>query len=339
MIRKLRLENFRGVVKGEIELDKLTILVGANNSGKTTILEALFLAPNPFRAVPYFPMTAAELLAEYHRALNEKGYTFLVNKYTAEKAVIGVDDTEITFHKSGPHLAVFVNHQPAGFALQTTLIPINGRELFLVGTLEAGGSARGVEKLLLTPNTLMLSTKLAHFAHRYLRQVWIEISNKGAAATVAKDVSRYVAEDYVNLTVEPFTGGKLSLFAMLSDGTRVRLSDLGAGVHLYVVNRLLYEHYRPEVVLWDDIEAHLNPRLLLHVAEWFADLVDEGKQVVVSTHSLEAVKTLTTFVEDATVLLTSLKDGILTARKIKLDELQSLARLGVDPRMAESFLL
>jgi Predicted ATP-binding protein involved in virulence len=104
VIRKLRLENFRGVVEGEIELDRLTILVGPNNSGKTTILEALFLAPNPFRAVPYFPMTAAELLAAYHRALNEMGYTFLVNKYTAEKAVIGVDGTEIIFHKVGPHL-------------------------------------------------------------------------------------------------------------------------------------------------------------------------------------------------------------------------------------------
>ena len=339
VIRKLRLENFRGVVEGEIELDRLTILVGPNNSGKTTILEALFLAPNPFRAVPYNPMTAAELLASYHRALNEKGYTFLVNKYTAEKAVIGVDDIEITFHKSGPHLAVFVNHQPAGFALQTTLIPINGRELFLVGTLEAGGSARGVEKLLLTPNTLMLSTKLARFAHEYLRQVWIEISNKGAAAAVAKDVSRYVAEDYVNLTVEPFTGGKLSLFAMLSDGRRVRLSDLGAGVHLYVVNRLLYEHYRPEVVLWDDIEAHLNPRLLSHVAEWFADLVDDGKQVVVSTHSLEAVETLTTFVRDATVLVTWLRDGVLKWMRVKPDELREWSRAGIDPRYAEVFLL
>jgi Predicted ATP-binding protein involved in virulence len=337
VIRKLRLENFRGVVEGEIELDKLTILVGPNNSGRTTILEALFLAPNPFRAVPYFPMTVVELLATYHRALNEKGYTFLVNKYTAEKAVIGVDGTEIIFRKMGPDLIVFVNHQPPGFALQQYII--NGKELFYVGTLEARGSAGGVGKLLLTPNTLMLSTKLVGFAHEYLRQAWIEISNKGYTAAVAKDVSRYVAEDYVNLTVEPFMGGELSLFAMLSDGTRVRLSDLGAGVHLYVVNRLLYEHYRPEVVLWDDVETYLNPRLLSHVAEWFADLVDEGKQVVVSTHSLEAVETLTTFVEDATVLLTSLKDGILTARKIKLDELQSLARLGVDPRMAESFLL
>jgi len=337
VIRKLRLENFRGVVKGEIELDKLTILVGPNNSGRTTILEALFLAPNPFRMVPYFPMTAAELLAENHRALNEKGYTFLINRYTAEKAVIGVDDTEITLYKMWPGIIVLVNHQPPGFALSKWII--NEMELFYVGTLEAGGSAKGVGKLLLTPNTLMFSTKLVGFAHEYLRQVWIEISNKGYTAAVAKDVSRYVAEDYVNLTVEPFMGGELSLFAMLSDGTRVRLSDLGAGVHLYVVNRLLYEHYRPEVVLWDDVETYLNPRLLSHVAEWFADLVDEGKQVVVSTHSLEAVKTLTTFVEDATVLVTLLRDGVLKWMRVKPDKLRKWSRAGIDPRYAEVFLL
>ncbi|RLF99594.1 MAG: hypothetical protein DRN49_04150 [Thaumarchaeota archaeon] len=43
MIKKLRLENFKGIKSGEIELAPLTILLGANNSGKTTILEALFL--------------------------------------------------------------------------------------------------------------------------------------------------------------------------------------------------------------------------------------------------------------------------------------------------------
>jgi predicted ATP-binding protein involved in virulence len=69
MIKRLRLENFKGVVEGEVELDKLTILVGPNNSGKTTILEALFLAPNPFRLVPYYPPTAIEVLQECHKTL------------------------------------------------------------------------------------------------------------------------------------------------------------------------------------------------------------------------------------------------------------------------------
>jgi predicted ATP-dependent endonuclease of OLD family len=53
MITKLRIKNFRGIKEGEIELAPLTILLGGNNSGNTTILEALFLAPNPFREVPY----------------------------------------------------------------------------------------------------------------------------------------------------------------------------------------------------------------------------------------------------------------------------------------------
>jgi predicted ATPase len=35
VIKRLRLENFKGVVEGEVELDKLTILVGPNNSGKS----------------------------------------------------------------------------------------------------------------------------------------------------------------------------------------------------------------------------------------------------------------------------------------------------------------
>ena len=337
MIHRLRLRNFKGVVEGEAELDKLTILVGPNNSGKTTILEALFLAPNPFRQVPYIPHIAVQLLAGLHKTFHlAEGYSFLLNRYTANEAVIECDEKEMIFTKEMGRILLYTNYEISG--LQQTRI--NGRELFIMGALgynndEAGGySSRHV-----LPNSLLFSTKLVGFAHEYLRLKWMDFVNSGATAIVAKDVSRFVNEEYTNITAEPFVGGVLSLFAMLSDGTRVRLSDLGAGVHLYIVNRLLYEHYKPEVVLWDDLETHLNPRLLSHVAEWFADLVEEGRQVVVSTHSLEVTDTLTTFVKDATVLLTSLKDGKLKARKIKPDELREWSEAGIDPRLAESFLL
>ncbi len=338
MIRRLRLEGFKGVVSGEIELDQLTVLVGPNNSGKTTILEALFLAPNPFRLVPYIPLKPIELLATYHRALNEKGPTMFFNKYAADKAIIAADDVEFTLVRHPNNLIVYANQQPSGYSLSKHRI--DDRWLYHVGGFD-GKSVNYKVPLYLrfTSNTLLLSTKLVGFAHEYLRMVWPEIVNKGVAAKVARDASRYTSEDYINITIEPFTGGELSLFVMLADGTRVRLTDLGAGIHLYLVNRLLYEHYQPDVILWDDVETHLNPRLLSHVAAWFADLVEEGKQVIVSTHSLEAVRTITTLVEDATVLLTSLKDGKLEARKIKVEELNALDKLGIDPRLAESFLL
>ncbi|MCU4139656.1 MAG: ATPase/GTPase [Methanophagales archaeon] len=50
---KLSIRNFRGIKKGEIDFKDLNILIGGNNSGKTTVLESLFLVPNPLRYVPY----------------------------------------------------------------------------------------------------------------------------------------------------------------------------------------------------------------------------------------------------------------------------------------------
>ena len=330
MIHRLGLRNFKGVVEGEAELDKLTILVGPNNSGKTTILEALFLAPNPLRQVPYVPTTAVQLLLEYHKTLSETGYTFLLNKYIANNMVIKVDDLELLFTK--------ING--SGIAVKVTYLSQSGETGILdLGYLRPDGNVEVRSNVQIADNTLLLSTKLAKFAHEYLQSRWIEILNTRAPALISREVSRFVSEEYVNVTAEPFTAGSMTFYVMLADGTRIRLSDLGAGVHLYVVNRLLYEHYRPDVVLWDDLETHFNPRLLTHVAEWFADLVEEGKQVIVSTHSLEVVETLTAFVEDAAVLLTSLRDGKLKVRKLGPKELEEWAKAGIDPRYAEALLL
>jgi len=330
VIHRLGLRNFKGVVEGEAELDKLTILVGPNNSGKTTILEALFLAPNPLRQVPYVPTTAVQLLLEYHKTLSETGYAFLLNKYIANNMVIKVDDLELLFTK--------ING--SGIAVKVTYLSQSGETGILdLGYLRPDGNVEVRSNVQIADNTLLLSTKLAKFAHEYLQSRWIEILNTRAPALISREVSRFVSEEYVNVTAEPFMAGSMTFYAMLADGTRIRLSDLGAGVHLYVVNRLLYEHYRPDVVLWDDLETHFNPRLLTHVVEWFADLVEEGKQVIVSTHSLEVVETLTAFVEDAAVLLTSLRDGKLKVRKLGPKELEEWAKAGIDPRYAEALLL
>ncbi len=46
MITKLYLENFRAVVKDEVELGKITVLTGPNNSGKSSIIYGLLALKN-----------------------------------------------------------------------------------------------------------------------------------------------------------------------------------------------------------------------------------------------------------------------------------------------------
>jgi len=50
-IKGILLENFRGISKMEEEMKfkRFNVFVGKNNSGKTTILQSLFLFPYPKR--------------------------------------------------------------------------------------------------------------------------------------------------------------------------------------------------------------------------------------------------------------------------------------------------
>jgi len=122
--------------------------------------------------------------------------------------------------------------------------------------------------------------------------------------------------------------------------SRIRLGDLGEGVQSYIIAKLLYELEKPKVLLWDDIEAHLNPRMLLSIAEWFFDIVENGNQVIFTTHSLEAARTIAGLNEEkAVIYLTSLEKSNLKAESLTLKDIEELLEAGIDVRVAEPFLL
>ncbi|VVB90366.1 DNA replication and repair protein RecF [uncultured archaeon] len=359
MVKRLKLENFRGVKQGEIELGDLTILVGSNNSAKTTILEALFLMPNPFRLVPYMiptpnlsttsadvaqktstELTAASLVHEMHKTLNSQGYIFLFYKYIAKEATIEWDDGNyLKFVKSGRTIYATSNIP----SFKGSRIPAPPGDIDYFGWLYLS-DARGEELpdyqgKLLTPESLLISSEFKEFAYLYMNNNWANIFNLGIAKEVAQDISQMVNENFVNITIEPFLGGNLSIFGFLEDGSRIRLGDLGSGAQIYIVSRMLYELKKPKILLWDDIEAHLNPRMLVRIGEWFSELVEDGVQVVVSTHSLEAVKILAEFNKDAKICLTSLEDGLLKKKIMSIEEVNNLQSAGVDIRLADTMII
>ena len=61
--------------------------------------------------------------------------------------------------------------------------------------------------------------------------------------------------------------------------------------------------------------------------------------MTVSTHSLEAVRTLASLVEGARICLTALEDGVLRVRALTLDEVEELLEAGVDVRASAEVLI
>jgi len=190
----------------------------------------------------------------------------------------------------------------------------------------------------LVGDALMLSPSLLELGYQYIQSKWESIVNAGILRPVAEEASKYTSDQYLDFTIEPYHGVPGTLYMYLKDGRRIRINDIGKGIQNYVLARILYEYSKPDVLLWEDYEAHFNPLLLLGVADWLSSIVDSGKQVILSTHSLEAVTIIAQTCENAKVVFLSLEDGILKTKEFTIDDIVRLREAGIDIRMAKGLI-
>ena len=343
--KTLEIRNFRGIgnKKVKLELSPITALLGGNNSGKSTILEALFLAPNPLRDVPYITphkyRTASNVIFSLHKTLDYIGFTFLFHNYTSDMSEIELDINgeiySLKFIRIDDSIHIITNKNVG------RIIQSHEKKFRSIGYLPVHEIAPTIYHFKpIVKDTLLISANLTKMGYEYLKRNWGLIINKGIMRKVARDISTLTQENYMDFTMEPIVAGRLDLLAYLRDGRRIRIGDLGEGIQSYISARILYEEAQPAVLLWDDIESHLNPRILLHIANWFSELLDEGKQIVFSTHSLEAVRIIAGVNEEETgIYLTSLDNSVLRARRLTLEEVEDYQKSGIDVRTAEAVLL
>jgi predicted ATPase len=222
-----------------------------------------------------------------------------------------------------------------------SIINIDGKKYRNIGTLFSGSTDQNVSySKNLIENTLLVSSNLIKMGFEYLKNNWASIINLGIAKKVVEDVSNLSYEKYIDITIEPFLGGRSAIYAYLEDGRRIRLGDLGEGIQNYIIAKMLYEIEKPKVLLWDDIESHFNPRMTLSIANWFSDLIEKGNQIVLTTHSLEAARTIASLNEEkARIYLTALDKNIFKTKSLALEEVEDLLKAGIDIRVAEPMLL
>jgi len=334
VIRGLKLRYFRGVVRGYVDLAPLTVLVGPNNSGKTTVLEALLLA-HGFRDVA--GLSVFSILSVIHKTLESVGVDHLVYGYGA-KARRAV--TTYIVDSQVKSIAVDVSSERLRFYYVEGL---DADELIEVSELERiGEMIAEISRFTLTlwrritskfiADTLLLRDDLMREYQNFIYGNWVDFVNSGITGEVARWVSRVVGEDYLDVTAEP-VGGRHTLLLYKSDRTRVRLGDVGDGVQVLVVAKMLVDYLKPEVILWDDVESHMNPRALQLLALWLSDLAELGRQIVVSTHSIEAARLILKVAPKATLIRLELKSGTLETKGLTVEDLEKLEELGVDVRI------
>ena len=320
VVESVELKGFRGIRACEepVGLSRFTVLIGRNNAGKTSVLEALALL-----SVDTLSSTAQpakwrwdELLGHLHgRPLS------LVYGYTGEATIkYGIRGREVLRKiRGGSISSPRINGEEAGISGLTELLETETLGSFSV--------------FLPNDTEFLRECELAMESE----SAWHEVEKSGASVSIVRDLVAKVVPDRFTEAIVRFE--HIALRKELPDGRvlYVRAADLGDGVERVLIYGLWLETYRPKLVLWDDIEASAHPGLVEAVLEWLAS---RDWQVVLSTHSLDVLDRLVAVEPEgaSVVVLRKGADDVLRPRVLGLDELREMLESHVDPRKVVDIL-
>jgi predicted ATP-dependent endonuclease of OLD family len=318
LVSQLDIEEFRGIkrCKEPIVFSKFTVLVGRNCSGKSTVLEALSLLPNP---------KLTEIITERER------YYFIRNLHSGKSLVYGYSGTaKLKYIVDGRDFKITVDDGDAKTDKDYSASKL--AEIFKVNQDEIQSIS------IFIPNCTQFIRQLEKYIER--EEVRNRAVKLGANVSVAKAVSECIHEEFTEVIPET-----LSVRKEKPDGNvlYIKLSDLGDGVEKAIKVMLVLETLKPKLVLWDDFEASAHPSLIKILLKW---LIEKDWQVVISTHSIDVLYELVELKDIATIdsedvavlLLEKTEDDVLVCEKLNLNGLEDLIIANQDPRIIAKVL-
>lgn len=297
MLEKIKIENYRCYDQHEIDFKNLSIIVGKNNAGKSTLVEALrlvSLALSRFRSVVYHTPPSWLDLPLAAKGINPSLKSFGFN-------------TENLFHKYGnaPSIitAIFSN-------IITVKIYIGDEaELFCTlidkkgGYITTKGAANQLDipQVNILPQITPIEKEEKVLGREYVRQnLATDLSSRHFRNQLAllyenyPKFSQLAEQSWSGLRIRSFEGrnglpgseDKLSL--LIQDGNFVsEIGWMGSGLQMWLqIMWFLSRVDEDEVIILDEPDVYMHPDLQRKLIRL---LRNRYKQVIVSTHSIEII--------------------------------------------------
>ena len=311
-VDQIGVTGFRGVKEFEepIDLSEFTILVGRNNAGKSSILEALYAC---FGGND--PVTNVKRTSRVQK-IHDSVLTYRGSPSGELRVRMGQKTAEMVFGIDG-------------FS-EATVATGSKEKTPTTGSIQRGKIGHLLD---ISPQatTMLLSPSYESYTSilKRIQTMRDEVELEGAHADAAEFINKQIDDEYTEIYLETLEARKQP-----EDGTPfyVDLSDLGSGVLKTVAMYLAVETIEPAILVWDDMGTSLNPGLLAHVMEWLAD---KEMQVVASTHSIDALSTFLSVGPDdgSVVQVSKSNDDVVSHTTLDMEELALVMdNAGLDPR-------
>ncbi|MCL7401827.1 MAG: ATP-binding protein [Thaumarchaeota archaeon] len=327
MFEHLILKEFGGVYSCSERLNfhRFNVLIGPNNSGKTTIMMALFLLPYPPQlwGLPILKEDKFIFLSKYLGKLTQA----LIYRYYGKATVISsINSLELEYqiHEDGSFHLYSNKEEITSSDSFYSWLPTVSNVFEIESIEEAETKLRGY--VIFIPSSDSFRSTLEY----WLMENWEAIERTGVHVSLVRELSGNVVSD--RFTELLLKRNELVLRKELEkDVAYIRLKDLGDGVKRFLTTAFWIEAVKPKVVLWDDIESSAHPALIHFCIKWLAN---HDWQVIISTHSIDVLhEVLMVEPEDTRIIqLNKNQYDVLSYREYTLEDLEKMFEEGLDVR-------
>jgi len=300
VISSIEITRLRGIRQGKLEdLSPLVVLVGPNGCGKSSILDALFIAANPN------PQAGATEAVKRHHGLYLGARWFLWRADEGTEAMITVRTSEASSRtcvlKAQPNKTLHCSREAWQRAVQQDLPSVES----------------GSEEPVGVPEVRLIEPRIID-GEPSLHKLYAETVRQGRRDN-ANAIIREIVPGLSHLEI--LTEGNVPILHLVFDDHSVPAALAGDGVYSLV--RLCLElASRPRgVVLIEEPEVHQHPGAIRQTVRAILAAVRRDIQVILTTHSLELIDLLLAESSDAdleklSLYRLALREGALIARRM-----------------------
>jgi energy-coupling factor transporter ATP-binding protein EcfA2 len=303
----LEISNFRCFKELSMELKPITLIAGKNNTGKSSILEALFLYhdyANPdvfiklvgFRGVKQIEVSPRSLWEPLFR--NMIATEPMILRKNGDSALRIEKNKGFALSNSGQNtLDGKIDVNSANYALACVFLK-DGKDFFGDYLISSENLNKAVILLAHANTTLLPNDEYIQYFGPHIRlgdnQVvdlfgQVELAQHGTAKKKLLDVLSILGESIVDVTTIS-AGGLVQLYFTNKQGVKMPIQTVGDGIGKLLHIALIMLTKPGSILLLDEVENGLHYTLHGKFWEMIASLaIQEKCQIVATTHSYECI--------------------------------------------------
>jgi len=354
MLSEIELSHFKGIKSGTVsELSDINILIGPNNSGKSTILDSIYLLNHIYSPSNMFGehipsyITLEKAGDTNFESLN---YKYKSGKYSSIKPVLKNKttnlDLELLYDMSGWRIddSISIEDSVENNSVSRTykfkdyhiniknfITAINDVDVDKINNIES------VKKYFTALGNSIYPTFYMHSGvsqKQVGKKAWGELYQERSDKKLVEILNGMYDLDVEQLSYVPNKDDRE--FRALFDDYAAQIGTLGDGFEYAFSLFSGIEAFSPSTVLIDEPESHQDPSAYDGLTSALKEYATElDAQFFIATHSLDFLNSLiddrSEYDVDVSISHLSLTDGTLNARNINKIDTELLTDLGVDP--------